>query len=136
MMRRRNFLASLALSFSLIAAPAVLLAGKKINGVEVPPERFTFQVRPVPNSSTDIVAVQVWVTSVMVTNITGTVAHYTLEDKAGTPYEFLEARDIPPNDFLLLEFRDPMPFVGGITHAAETASALNVVISGWRTKTP
>lgn len=89
-----------------------------------PTRRVMDRLTLIPNSSTDLTAKDAIVFSIHVTNVTGTAATVTIQDKQGTPRQILSAYSVPANSFVNIPFNEGLPMPGGITWVAGTASAL------------
>jgi hypothetical protein len=66
-----------------------------------------------------------------VSNVTASPCTITIEDGAGTPFEYVEAFTVAGNSTARWDF-DGMSFTSGITAIAGTASCINLRMKGWQ----
>lgn len=111
---------------------AGLLQAVTINRLQVGDTEFHVQIRDVPSATTQVTAVDTFVTDIWLTNRTATAITITIEDKQGTPYELFEVVSIGANTFEYAHFVTPFKFTGGIDHSASVATGLNVSYRGWQ----
>jgi hypothetical protein len=85
----------------------------------------------VPNAAADLTVKDTWLEQVVVANITGTAATFTLKDKQSTPRSLLVI-SVPANDTKIYTFPSPVKMPGGVNWVAGTSAALNASIVGYR----
>lgn len=129
----RKLIASLCLFFiSLGAIAPLLVASSGSTKFATGTTALNADIQVVPNSSTALSSTDTYIYQIVVANVTGSAATFTMTDRATSPKTILAAVSIAGNTTYVLAFPEGLKMKGGIMWSSNTASALNASINARR----